>query len=185
MTDQNCGSILVGEKRKCACTCRCAHAQSIRKWRGHLPHTYSRSLIPGEPTAIVFYETEEFAYRSESSEPRPTMEQSFAMVHVEHPRKKETQAPQTKCAAFAPAATHPNGGRSCCLTRVPPHHPCSALVVPGCCRMAAWSLQPQQWSDVGHWALVPHLGKQRYPDCSEGAPAGTASAESGTSGRPG
>lgn len=145
MTDQNCGSILVGGKRRHACTCRCAHAQSIRKSRGHLPHTYTRSaLIPGDPTAIEFYETEECAYRSESNEPRPTMEQSFAMVHVQHPRKKEMQAPKTKCAASAPAASHLNSGTSCCLTRVPPHHPCLAHVVPGCCRMAVWSLQPQQ-----------------------------------------
>lgn len=145
MTDQNCGSILVGGKRKHACTCGCAHAQRVRKWRGCLLHTYTRStLIPGDPTAIVFYETEEFAYRSESNEPRLAMEQSFAMVHVQHPRKKETQVPQTKGAAFAPAATHLSSGRSCCLTRVPPHHPCLAHVTPGCCRMAAWSLQPQQ-----------------------------------------
>lgn len=187
MTDQNCGSILVGGKGKHACTCRCAHAQSIRKSGGHLPHTYTRStLIPGDPTAIVFYESEECAYRSESNEPRPTTEQSFAVVHVQHPRKKETQAPQTKSAASAPAASHQwNSAGSCCLTRVPPPHPCLAHVVPGCCRTAAWSLQPPRWSDEEHRAPVPRLGKRRYPGCSGGAPPQAASAGSGTSGNPG
>lgn len=173
-------------KKKHACTYRCAHAKSIRKLRGHLPHRYTRStLIHGDPTAIVFCKTEEFAYRSESNEPRPATDKSFAMVHVQHPRKKEMQAQQTKCAAFAPAAPHLKSGRSRCLTHVPPHCPCSAHVVPGCCRMAEWSLQPQQWSDVEHWELVPHLGKQYYPDCSEGVLVEIASAECGTDGMPG
>lgn len=183
MTDQNCGSILVAGKRKHAYMCRCSHARSVRKPSGHLPHTYTRSTLnPGDPqsSSILW----DLTYSSESNEPRPTTVQSSAMVQVEHPRKKEMQVPQRKCAASAPVATHPNCGISHCLIRVPPHHPCLAHVVPGCCRMAAWSLQPQQWSDVEHWDLAPHLGKQCYRDCLEGLPVERAAAGNGTSVRP-
>lgn len=58
-------------------------------------------------------------------------------------------------------------------------------MVPGCCKMAVWSLQPQQWSGVVHQVLMPHLGKQCYHGCLEGAQGRSATAWSGTSGRPG
>lgn len=64
------------------------------------------------PRAIVFYETEEFTYSSESHEPRPTTVQSSAVVQVRHPRNKEMQVPQRKRATSAPIATHLNCGIS-------------------------------------------------------------------------